>query len=119
MVLLGSDSQVEARVKQTHAKIVSARSVAIPNSSGVEGFAQYAVIVGPGAKLIDIQALSPDDALAGLKSSVLYASVPQSFPDDTTLKLPRAGALACPRAEQPCSFTFTSAVAASRVVSEG
>jgi tetratricopeptide (TPR) repeat protein len=115
--LLGSQSVVDDRVKQSRASIGGRRSVSIPNSAGVEGFAQYAVIVGPGSKLLDVQALSPEDALTDLRSTLLSVTVPQSFPDDTIQKLPRTGTLACPRAQLPCTLTFTTAASASRVVS--
>ena len=115
--LLGGDSFVEGRVMQARPRITERHSTPIPNPVRAEGIVQYAVIVGPESKVIDIQALSPDDSLAGLKESVRIATLPQSFPDDTTHRLPRAGTLSCPRAGLPCTFTFTSASAASRVIS--
>jgi hypothetical protein len=74
--------------------------------------AQYILMVGPGSKVIDLQGMSPDDSLAGLKDALRAAAMPQSFPDETTHKIPRVGTLSCPRAEQPCTFTFTPATAA-------
>src|SRR5262249_16508700 len=91
------------------------RSVQIENSSHAEGIAQYIVIVGPGSKLTDIQATSPDNQLDGLTGALRATSLPQSFPDDTIVKLPRTAVLACARADQPCKFSLLSAGSATRV----
>jgi len=116
VALLGNESLVEDKVKQSRAKLRERRSVSIPNPAGLEGIAQYFLIVGPGSKVVDLQAVGSDDSLTGLKDALRSATMPQSFPDATTQKLPHAGALSCPRVEAPCTFTFTSADAASRIM---
>jgi hypothetical protein len=60
--------------------------------------------------------MNPDDSLAGLKDAISAATLPQSFPDETIQRIPRVGTLSCPRADLPCTFTFTSAGVAARVV---
>jgi len=116
VALLGNESLVEDKVKQSRAKVRERRSVAIPNPAGLDGITQYILIVGPGSKVVDLQAVSSDDSLMGLKDALRSATMPQSFPDNMAQKLPRAGTLSCPRAEAPCTFTFTSAGAASQVI---
>jgi TonB family protein len=116
VALLGNESLVEDKVKQSRAKVRERRSVAIPNPAGLEGITQYVLIVGPGSKVVDLQAVSSDDSLMGLKDALRSAMMPQSFPDNMAQKLPRAGTLSCPRAEAPCTFTLTSAGAASQVI---
>lgn len=116
--LLGADSLVDDRVKQSRSKLKERRSVSIPNPTGLEGIAPYTVIIGPGSKVIDIESAAPDDSLAGLKDAVSDATMPQSFPDTTIRKLPRTGTLSCPRADLPCTFTLTSAGVAARAVPE-
>ncbi len=116
VALLGNESLVEGKVKQSRAKIRERRSVVIPNPAGLEGITQYILIVGPGAKVLDLLAVSSDDSLMGLKDAVRSATMPQSFPDNMARKLPRAGTLSCPRAEAPCTFTFSSAGAALQVI---
>ena len=115
--LLGNESFIEDRVKQARPKLRERRSVSIPNPASLEGLAQYILMVGPGSKVMDLQGMSPDDPLAELKDTLRSTAMPQSFPDETTHKIPRVGTLSCPRAEQPCTFTFTPAAAAARVVS--
>jgi hypothetical protein len=117
VALLGNESFVEGKVKQSRAKIRERRSVTIPNPAGLEGITQYILIIGPGSKVSDLQAVSSDDSLTGLKDALRSATMPQSFPDNMAQKLPRAGTLSCPRAEAPCTFTLTSAGAASQVMS--
>ena len=114
--LLGDFSLVDDRVKQSRPKLKERRTISIPNTAGLEGIAQYSVIIGPGSKVLDIEAITPDDSLAALKDAISAATMPQTFPDETIQKLPRTGTLSCPRAESPCTFTFTSAGAAARVV---
>jgi hypothetical protein len=117
VALLGNESLVEDRVKHSRASLRERRSVSIPNPAGLEGIAQYFLMVGPGSKVVDLQAVSSHDSLTGLKDALQSTTMPQSFPDATTQKLPRAGTLSCPRAESPCTFTFSSADAASRMMS--
>jgi tetratricopeptide (TPR) repeat protein len=114
--LLGDDSLVDDRVKQSLPKLKERRSVPIPNAAGLEGIAQYSVILGPGSKVIDIEIMNPDDTLAGLKDAISAVTLPQTLPDETIQKLPRTGTLSCPRAGLPCTFTFASVGAAARVL---
>jgi tetratricopeptide (TPR) repeat protein len=106
-VLLGDFSLVDDRVKQSRPKLKERRTISIPNTAGLEGIAQYSVIIGPGSKAIGIEAMTPDDSLAGLKDAIAAAVMPQSLPDDTIQKLPRIGTLTCIRAALPCTFTLT------------
>jgi len=115
--LLGDVSLVDDRVKLSLSKLRERRSVSIPNPGGLEGITQYSLILGRASTVVEIEALTPDDPLAGLKDSLRSVTMLQSFPDETIQRLPRAGTLFCPRAELPCTFTFTPAGSASRVVS--
>jgi TonB family protein len=114
--LLGDDSLVDDRVKQSRPKLKERRSVSIANPAGLEGIAQYTVIIGLGPKVIDLEAMNPDDSLAGLKDAISAATLPQSFPDETIQRIPRVGTLSCPQANLPCTFTLASAGVAARVV---
>ncbi|HXZ13640.1 MAG TPA: DUF3857 domain-containing protein [Candidatus Sulfotelmatobacter sp.] len=106
--LLGNDSLVANRVKQARTQLRSRRSIPIPNPSRLEGIAQYILIVGPGSKVVEIQSFTSDNPLEELTESVRSAIIPQTFPDSTIQKMPRAGTLACPRSDQPCTFTLQS-----------
>lgn len=114
-LLLGSDSLVDDRVKQEAANPVSRHAVQVKNSAGLSGSGQFIVIVGPGSVLTDIESASPDNPLAALTDAVHAAKVPQTFPDSTIQRLPRAGTLSCTAADQPCTFTLLAPVPASRV----
>jgi len=114
--LLGDDSLVDDRVKQSRPKLKERRSFSIANPAGLEGIAQYTVIIGLGPKVIDLEVMNPDDALAGLKDAISVATLPQSFPDEKIQRIPRVGTLSCPQADLPCTFTFASAGVAARVV---
>jgi tetratricopeptide (TPR) repeat protein len=112
--LLGSESSIEERVKQAQKKMEDRRSIQIPNSARAVGLVQYVVIIGSGSKVTEIQPMSPDDPLSELKDAVRNAKVPQSFPDDTTQKMPRTATLSCPRKNSPCQFTLMPAGAGMR-----
>ena len=114
--LLGDDSLVDDRVKQSRPKLKERRSFSIANPAGLEGIAEYTVIIGLGPKVIDLEVMNPDDSLAGLKDAISAATLPQSFPDETIQRIPRVGTLSCPRADLPCTFTLASAGVAARVV---
>jgi len=114
-LLLGSDSLVDDRVKQEIANPVSRHAVQVDNSAKLSGTGQFIVIVGPGSTLTDIESASPDNPLASLTDTARATKVPQTFPDDTLQKLPRAGTLSCTAPDQPCTFTLLSPVPASRV----
>jgi tetratricopeptide (TPR) repeat protein len=107
--LLGGESLIEDRVKQAQVNMEARRSLLILNPSLAVGLVQYVVIIGPGSKVMDMQAMSPDDPLSGLKDAVRSVKVPQAFPDETTQKLPRTATLSCPRENSPCQFTLMPA----------
>jgi tetratricopeptide (TPR) repeat protein len=111
--ILGGDSHVDERLEQFRKKKPPMRVVTITNP-GVQGIAQYAVIIDGSSKVVELSARNSDDSLANLNDAVRAASMPQSFPDTTLKKLPRLSTLSCAAADQPCIFTLLSASAASR-----
>ncbi|HEY6252607.1 MAG TPA: DUF3857 domain-containing protein [Candidatus Angelobacter sp.] len=115
-LLLGDESLVVARVNESKSRVKERRSIQIGNSAAAEGIAQYMVIVGPGSRLTDIQAIGPDNQLEPLTDAVRASVVPQDLPDDTIVKLPRIAILACVRSDQPCKFSLLSATDALRMV---
>jgi tetratricopeptide (TPR) repeat protein len=107
--LLGSEAPIEDRVKEARVTMERRRNVLILNPSLAVGLVQYVVIIEPGSKVAEMQAMSPDDPLSQLKTAVRGVKVPQAFPDDTTQKLPRTATLSCPREDTPCQFTLMPA----------
>jgi tetratricopeptide (TPR) repeat protein len=107
--LLGNESLIEGRVKEARVNMEARRSVPILNPSLAVGLVQYVVIIGPGSKVLDMRAMSPDGPLSELKDAVRSVKVPQSFPDETTQRLPRTATLSCPREDLPCQFTLMPA----------
>jgi len=107
--MLGDERLIEKRMKQARVNMEARRSVPIFNPSLVAGIVQYVVIIGPGSKVVEMQAMTADDPLSPLKGLVRSAIVPQAFPDDTTQKLPRTATLSCPREDLPCQFTLMPA----------
>lgn len=105
-IVLGDESLIEERVKLARANMEGRRSVSILNPSRALGLVQYVVIIGPGSKVTDMEAMSPDDPLSKLQDAVRSVTVPQAFPDDTTQKLPRTATLSCPQEDSPCQFTL-------------
>jgi hypothetical protein len=107
--LVGGEASIEDRVKEARVAMEKRRSVLILNPSLAVGLVQYVVIIEPGSKITEMEAMSPDDPLSQLKSAVRGVKVPQAFPDDTTQKLPRTATLSCPREDTPCQFTLMPA----------
>jgi tetratricopeptide (TPR) repeat protein len=114
VALLGSQSQAEARVSRSRPHAKDRRSVQVDNPSGMEGTAEYLILVGPAGKVVDLQPTDPENQIEGLHSAVRAAAMPQSFPDAALVQLPRAGILVCARADQPCKFTLMSAGGSAR-----
>jgi tetratricopeptide (TPR) repeat protein len=112
--LLGSEAQVEPRVNESRARAKDRRSVQITNSGGVEGLAEYLILVGPGGKVVDLQPASLENQIESVQGAVRAAAMPQSFPDPGLVQLPRAALLVCARADQPCKFTLMSAGGSAR-----
>jgi tetratricopeptide (TPR) repeat protein len=113
--ILGGYSQVDDQLEQFHKKKPPMRTVGIANAAGVQGIAQYTVIIDANSKVADLAATSTDDPLATLNDAVRAASMPQSFPDTALKKLPRLSILTCSTGNQPCIFTLLSASVASRL----
>jgi Flp pilus assembly protein TadD/transglutaminase-like putative cysteine protease len=114
-LLLGGDSLVDARIAEYRAKGNGWRSIPIQNSAATEGFAEFIVMVGPESKVTEIEVRNPESPLSEMVDALRAVRVPQSFPDKTIEKLPRAGMLSCSRADQPCTFTLMPVSAAARV----
>jgi tetratricopeptide (TPR) repeat protein len=113
--MLGGYTQVDDRLAQAHNKKSPLRTVSIANRGGLQGIAQYVVIIDANSKVTDLAGMNSEDPLATLNDAVRAAAMPQSFPDTTLKKLPRLSTLACAAADQPCVFTLLSAGAGSRV----
>ncbi|MGA8221323.1 MAG: tetratricopeptide repeat protein [Candidatus Acidiferrales bacterium] len=103
---LGDEQLIEDRVRQARVSMEARRSVPILNPSLAVGLVQYVVIIGPGSKVLDMQAMTADDPLSALREIVKGATVPQAFPDETTQRLPRTATLSCPRVDLPCQLTL-------------
>lgn len=116
IALVGSDAELDRRVKQVRSTMTARRVVSIPNAPGSFGFSQFMVIVGPGSKVIEIGPFNPDDPLGDMRDVIRTTLMPQTFPDDVIQKLPRMGILSCSATDQPCTFALMPAVAASRVM---
>jgi tetratricopeptide (TPR) repeat protein len=114
--ILGSNSQVDDRLKEYRKKKSPSRTVTIANPGGAQGIAQYTVIIDANSKVVDLAATGSDDPLAILNDAIRAASMPQSFPDDTLKSMPRLSTLACAADNQPCIFTLLPASSASRLV---
>jgi tetratricopeptide (TPR) repeat protein len=115
--LLGGDSLVDERLQQYRKTPSTFRTASVPNPDGIQGIAQFTVIIGENSKLLDFAPTIPDDHLASLNDALRKLSVPQSFPDKSMQKLPRLATLACAAADQPCVFTLLPSGTVSRIAS--
>jgi tetratricopeptide (TPR) repeat protein len=114
--LLGGDS-VDDRLQQYRKTSNNFRTVSVPNSAGVQGIAQYTVIIGEESGILEIAPTIPSDQFASLDDVIHKLSLPQSFPDTSIKKLPRLATLVCSAANQPCVFTLLPSATMSRVAS--
>jgi len=114
--LLGSDAEVDKRLEQSRKKKSASRMVDVANPTRQQGIAQYTMIIDANSKAVEIAATGSDDPLASVSEAVRAATLPQSFPDATLKKLPRLGTLACTSANEPCTLTLLTPLAASRLV---
>jgi tetratricopeptide (TPR) repeat protein len=114
--ILGSDSDVDARLEQSRRKNSPLRTVTIENAARAQGIAQYLLIIGANSKILDLAAAGTDDPLASLNDAVRVASIPQPFPDTKLKKLPRLSTLTCLATNQPCVLTLVPANAVSRLL---
>ena len=115
--LLGGDSLVDARIADYRMKGKGLRTIPIRNSGVAEGFAEFILIVGPESNVLDAQSANPESPLSGMVDSLRAARMPQSFPDKSITRLPRAGMLSCHGIDQPCAFALLPVGAQSRVFS--
>jgi tetratricopeptide (TPR) repeat protein len=101
---------------QPETRTKPALAIRIANPDRKQGIAQYAVMIGPGSSVADIQALDSDNPLATMADAVRPETLPQSFPDEAIKKIPRVGMLTCPAPDQPCTFTLLSVAGFPRIV---
>ena len=113
---LESEALADQRIDQARSQLKQRRSVTIPNQPGVEGIAQYLLIVGPDSEVLEMEAVNADESVAALRDSVRAATLPLYFADTTLQKLPATGVLSCPRSDHPCTFTLLSSSVSSRML---
>lgn len=113
--LAGSDTLANDQIKNAGARIQARRTTEITNSAHLKGTGYFILIIGPKATVADIKPAHPGNRLKDLTDVVHNATVPQSFPDDSVQRLPRAGMLNCTDADQPCKFTLMPPVPAGQI----
>ena len=114
--LLGGEAEIEGRIKEARTRMRARASISIANPDGVQGIAQYLLLIGPDAKLVDIDAMMPDDPLSPLTEALRSSKMPLTFADSTLQKLPRIGTLACAGGGKTCTLTLMTEGAGSRVL---
>jgi tetratricopeptide (TPR) repeat protein len=100
--LLGSEAQVDERLRKVHRGKSALRTVRISNLGRDQGIAQYTLLLDANSKVLELSATNSDDSLANLNEAVRATRVPQTFPDTTLQKLPRLSTLACAVSDEPC-----------------
>jgi len=113
--ILGGDPQVDEYLQHSRDKESPLRIVTIANPAGIQGIAQYTVMIDANSKVMDLLPMGSDDALASLNLAVRATPMPQSFPDTTLKKLPRLSTLACSASNQPCILALLPVQTASRI----
>lgn len=114
--LRNNGNMKEDLLASAHERLRSVRMVKIDNTAKVQGISQYLLLIGPGAKILDMETVGSDTGLDTLADSMRSTLMPQSFPDALIQKIPRVGTLACISPEQSCTLTLASTSSASRVL---
>jgi tetratricopeptide (TPR) repeat protein len=86
-------------------KLGKLRTYSVPKGAGVEGSADFFVLLSPG-KVEDVKFIHGDQPLRAAGDSIKKVDFTGQFPKDSTGKLVRRGILFCSPASTTCQFTL-------------
>jgi tetratricopeptide (TPR) repeat protein len=88
-------------------ELTKLRSVELPTITTDTSSAEYLLLIGAGAKVVDARFVSGDDALKKAAAALKTASVGTSLPDDGPMKIVRRGVVSCSQVSGCSLVLFT------------
>jgi protein TonB len=87
-----------------------ARTSAVKNTLGVEGFAEYWILLSPGPTVRGVKFVTGDDELKVFEKNLENVAYPNSFPEATELRLLRRRRLSCTSGAAECKLQMISSM---------
>jgi tetratricopeptide (TPR) repeat protein len=107
--LLGSDEKVGNEWTKHRDDLSALRTVRLQASGVIDASADFFVLLAPsvgGTRVEGVKFIRGDERLKNIQDSLLKASYPVQFPEDTLIKIVRRGTLSCSTSGE-CSFAMT------------
>lgn len=101
-----TDENPEILVKHAHEDLGEKNVVSIPNTSGVNGSANFAVVIATSEKTPEVRQLDGDKTFEKFAETVRHVKLPISIPDSSTVELPLRAVLTCHPGQAQCRFAF-------------
>lgn len=109
IVLAGGEAEAKGLIEEAQGKLTKGRTLEIKNAHSADGIAEFWILVAPGPKVMAVKFISGDEALRPFTTEIEASSFPESFPDDSEIRLLRRGKLSCSRASDNCNLLLESA----------
>jgi TonB family protein len=109
--LVGAE-KVDVRAEEGHGLLRETRTIAVKNAYGVEGFAEYWILLSPGPTVRGVKFVTGDEELKAFEKDLEGVAFPDSFPEATELRLLRRGRLSCTHGAADCKLQLISSVGA-------
>ncbi|HEY6944534.1 MAG TPA: DUF3857 domain-containing protein [Candidatus Acidoferrum sp.] len=109
-------SRIRARAPDAHVALADMRSLNIPLSTKLRGEsarANFVISIGSGSKADNVVFLSGSEELRNAIAAIAAVKYPQTFPDDTPVRILRKASLNCSVYAKDCQLFFTTVQEAS------
>ena len=100
--------KVDALAEEGHGLLKEARTIAVKNAHGLEGFAEYWILLSPGPTVRGVRFVTGDEELKAFEKDLEGVAYPNSFPEATELRLLRRGRLSCTHGAADCKLQMIS-----------
>ncbi len=107
--LVGGDGKVSAATEKYRDQLQTARTISLGKVAKESASAEFFVILAAsssGSSVQSVKFISGDENLKVFAEALRNAKYDMKFPDDTPIKIPRRGILACSKLTGDCTFVM-------------
>jgi len=113
LIALAGSAKFDALVEEGHGLLKESRTIAVKNSHGQEGFAEFWILLSPGPTVRGVKFVTGDGELKAFEKDLEGVTYPNSFPEATELRLLRRGRLSCTSGAADCKLQMISSASMS------
>jgi len=108
--LAGAEANPDAMIEEGKGLLKDSRTIKVKNSRAVEGFAEFWILMSPGATVRGVKFVAGDEELKPFEKDLAAAPYPDPFPEATETRMLRRGRLTCTHDSPDCRLFMLSSV---------